>query len=282
MLLLLKAHDNSNYDPGGTQIRATIEEMRRSLGKPGRPPIEVISHVLSREEMPRLYAAADCFVLPTRGEGWNLCALEAMATGLPVICTRWSAHLDFLNDQNSYLVDIEGTEPIPPGGRGSNPAYRGSCWARPSLQHLRHLLRHLYHNQQEGREKGASMVAKGRQISFIFYQQNKVPAGFDHPHPFPDGAFGIPHLQEAVDGGHVVEAFVGERKPPPASDDVRAGAGVAVQADGAGVDLVEAATHVQPPVSPAILDDRDHLAVQVVLAVIPRVGLQRASPPRPR
>ena len=47
------------------------------------------------EDMPRaalrnLYAAADAFVLPTRGEGWGLPIAEAMAMALPVIATNWS------------------------------------------------------------------------------------------------------------------------------------------------------------------------------------------------
>ena len=40
---------------------------------------------MSREELRWLYASADAFVLPTRGEGWCLPAMEAMAMSLPVI-----------------------------------------------------------------------------------------------------------------------------------------------------------------------------------------------------
>jgi glycosyltransferase involved in cell wall biosynthesis len=40
--------------------------------------------------MPLLYGGADAFVLPTRGEGWGLPILEAMAAGVPAIATNWS------------------------------------------------------------------------------------------------------------------------------------------------------------------------------------------------
>lgn len=38
-----------------------------------------------REDMPRLLAAADAYVAPTRREGLSLAALEAMAAGLPLV-----------------------------------------------------------------------------------------------------------------------------------------------------------------------------------------------------
>ena len=38
-------------------------------------------------DMPHLYAAADCFVLPSHYEGFGLPVLEALQSGTPVICT---------------------------------------------------------------------------------------------------------------------------------------------------------------------------------------------------
>ena len=63
--------------------------------------------------MPALYRAADCFVLPTRGEGFGRPLLEAMAAGVPVIATRWGGHTDFLDDQHAYLVEVEALVEVP-------------------------------------------------------------------------------------------------------------------------------------------------------------------------
>ena len=52
------------------------------------PKIVMIEEFVGEDEMPALYAAADAFVLPSRGEGWGLPYMEAMAAGLPVIGTR--------------------------------------------------------------------------------------------------------------------------------------------------------------------------------------------------
>ena len=45
---------------------------------------------MPRAVLRNLYAAADAFVLPTRGEGWGLPIAEAMAMAMPVIATNWS------------------------------------------------------------------------------------------------------------------------------------------------------------------------------------------------
>ncbi len=41
--------------------------------------------VLWQADMPALYKTMDCFVLPSRGEGWGRPQVEAMAMGLPII-----------------------------------------------------------------------------------------------------------------------------------------------------------------------------------------------------
>ena len=77
------------------------------------------------EDMPRaalrnLYAAADAFVLPTRGEGWGLPIAEAMAMALPVIATNWSGPTALLSTHNSYPLSRELT-PLPGGQAGARP-----------------------------------------------------------------------------------------------------------------------------------------------------------------
>ena len=47
--------------------------------------IEYINAEYTREELMGLLSLADCFVFPSRGEGWGHTPLEAMATGLPAI-----------------------------------------------------------------------------------------------------------------------------------------------------------------------------------------------------
>ena len=52
----------------------------------------------------------DCGVFPARAEGWNLELLEMMACGKHVITTNYSAHTEFCNKDNCFLVDINELE----------------------------------------------------------------------------------------------------------------------------------------------------------------------------
>ncbi len=142
-----------NVDP-----RVSIREEIRALGL--RPGGGRISYVLNREfpraELPSLYRSADCFVSPSRGEGWNLPLLEAMACGLPAIATDWGAHKDYLNDGNGYPLRIRGLVPAVT----SCPYYVGARWADPDPEHLRALLREVYEHRDEAARRGARAAAE--------------------------------------------------------------------------------------------------------------------------
>ncbi len=63
--------------------RAALETTAQALGLGDRARF-----LGRREDMPRLLAAADIYVAPTRREGLSLAALEAMAAGLPLIVSN--------------------------------------------------------------------------------------------------------------------------------------------------------------------------------------------------
>ncbi|MDH7578632.1 MAG: glycosyltransferase [Bacillota bacterium] len=154
--LILKCHSNgTDYDPDGKAIKEAIQKATSQYWRDASkaPAIILLSRTLPDVQMPALYRAADCFVLPTRGEGWNIPALEALVSGLPVITTDWSAHLDWLNEDNAFLIDVEALEPVPCFGTPNDFVYGGFRWARPSLVHLRHLMRWVYEHREAARLK---------------------------------------------------------------------------------------------------------------------------------
>src|SRR5258708_32547146 len=101
--------------------------------------------------MPSLYRGADCYVMPTRGEGWGRPFMEAMAMGLPVIGTHWSGQTAFMNAQNSLLLDYEIVD-VPEAAWRETPTYRGHRWAEPAVSHLKRLRRGAFADRAMGRE----------------------------------------------------------------------------------------------------------------------------------
>ncbi len=152
--LVLRTYPFSAKD---APIRKQIDDFAASLGHDPKkiPPIILIDDFVSENDLPSLYAAADAFVLPTRGEGWGIPFMEAMAMGLPTIATRWSAHLDYMNDANSYLINVRKMVPISADQTGVNPFYtRDQQWAEPCPEHTAELMRSVYDNRRRAQKKG--------------------------------------------------------------------------------------------------------------------------------
>ncbi|MDD6481305.1 MAG: glycosyltransferase [Lachnospiraceae bacterium] len=136
-----------NNDPS-----INVEEEVRKLNLPTDGPEIIFLHntKFADYEMATLYRSADCFVIPTRGEGWGMPILEAMACGLPTIATNWSAHKDFYNETNGYPIELNGLI----DAKAKCPYYTGFQWADPSEEHLMHQMRYVFEHQDEAAEKG--------------------------------------------------------------------------------------------------------------------------------
>jgi glycosyltransferase involved in cell wall biosynthesis len=114
------------------------------------PDIRVVDEYVSGGEMRGLVANCDCFVSLHRSEGFGFSLAEAMAYEKPVIATRYSGNLAFMDDENSYLVDF-GLMPVPPGS-SNYPA--GALWADPDLDDAAAAMRRVLEDPDEARERG--------------------------------------------------------------------------------------------------------------------------------
>lgn len=137
----------TNLDPG-VDVNREIANM--GLDAEGGRIHFSLNQVVPTYQLGVLYRSADCFVLTTRGEGWGMPIMEAMACGVPVIATGWSAHCDFMTPDNSYPLSVERLVPA----RARCPYYDGFRWAEPSYVDLRKLMRHVFENQAEARARG--------------------------------------------------------------------------------------------------------------------------------
>jgi GT2 family glycosyltransferase len=144
-----------NRDPD-----VNVEAEIARLDLPSSAPIVLmLNPEFADHQMGSLYRSADCFVLPTRGEGWGMPVLEAMACGLPTIATNWSGPADFLHEEIGYPLEVKSLVKA----EARCPFYAGFEWAEPDGDHLRGLMREVFEAPDRARAKGllaASEVAE--------------------------------------------------------------------------------------------------------------------------
>lgn len=102
----------------GTRIdrkltHGTFENLISQVRKGPYPKFHILHGNMTAEEISRLYRnkSIKCLINLTRGEGFGLPILEAATSGLPIIATGWSGHMDFMNmgrfiPVNYRLVDV--------------------------------------------------------------------------------------------------------------------------------------------------------------------------------
>ena len=124
------------------------------------PRIRLVSGFLDQPALLEFLRQADAFVLPSRGEGFGLCGLEAMATGLPLIATNWSGPAEYLDPEDGFPLDYRLVDA---GGIESNHVRYFGQWAEPDYEHLRFLMRWLYEHPEEAAAKGRVAALRVRQ-----------------------------------------------------------------------------------------------------------------------
>lgn len=119
------------------------------LRRPDR--LKIIPPVGAHATFAGIYTACDAFVAPTRAEGWGLPMTEAMACGLPTIVTGYSGPSAFIGE-HAYRIDHR-LVPVDVPFFETDDGDLG-LWAEPDWRHLRSLMRHIYENRTEAKERG--------------------------------------------------------------------------------------------------------------------------------
>lgn len=93
------------------------------------PQIQVFESGMDEEQLVNLYHKAHCMVYPTNGEGFGLIPFQAIATGMPTICTDLTACSDF----------AKLSLPLKASWQEGSGLHIGQ-WAEPDEVHLRELM----------------------------------------------------------------------------------------------------------------------------------------------
>lgn len=116
--LLLKACEALNRQSSSFTLlivgdgpeRETLEKFAQDAGLSDR--IKWIGWV-NYESLGIYFRHADVFIFPTLEDTWGMVALEAMAFGKPVLCSKWAGSADLVADgKNGYVFDPHQPEQL--------------------------------------------------------------------------------------------------------------------------------------------------------------------------
>jgi len=127
-----------------------LADLTREIG--GRGDISLIDRYVPAGWVTAMIAQCDCYISLHRAEGFGLTMAEAMIMGKPTVATAYSGNLEFMTEENSYLVPA-GEVQVGPG----IPIYPAEGrWGDPSLEDAARIMREITADPEEARRRGAA------------------------------------------------------------------------------------------------------------------------------
>jgi glycosyltransferase involved in cell wall biosynthesis len=118
------------------------------------PRIMINCQKNGEDSMPLFYQEADCFILPSRGEAFNVPSLEAMSCGIPSIVSDFGGHLDFVTNEVGWLIPVNNLKKLSERLCRINTAYKDLWFAEPEIKDIRKIMRYVYEHKDEVKSKG--------------------------------------------------------------------------------------------------------------------------------
>jgi glycosyltransferase involved in cell wall biosynthesis len=141
--LILKAKDKKITQQFEISLADNLQKFKKKY--PKHAEIKIFSDFV--EDMSDLYRSVDSVYTMTHCEGFYMPGLEALAAGKLNIAPRYGGQLDFLNDDNSLL--IEGKEErADPKSMYWEPK-PNAIWFKPSIENAAEKLKLSYSNYEE-------------------------------------------------------------------------------------------------------------------------------------
>jgi glycosyltransferase involved in cell wall biosynthesis len=115
-------------------VKKLLEEVRRGPF----PKVYLVHGDVPDADIAAIYAhpKVKALVSLTRGEGFGLPILEAAASGLPIIATGWSGHMDYLKHGKFINVDYV-LQDVHPSRVDNNIFMKGARWAEASSEDVK-------------------------------------------------------------------------------------------------------------------------------------------------
>lgn len=146
-------------------LKTVQEHPSLPIAKSVFPNISVVRGEYAEADLLELLRSADCMVYPSRGEGFGITPLEAMATGLPAIVPNAHGISEYFNPD--FMIGVKAKEKMPALNnrfRGQNIGDMVVC----DVADLRKKMRHAFANQQKMRDLG---LAASEYVKNYTYRQ---------------------------------------------------------------------------------------------------------------
>ncbi|EPX84476.1 Glycosyltransferase [Rubellimicrobium thermophilum DSM 16684] len=154
--LLIKTQNRTNvFDPVQERIWNRVDAALAA-----DPRILLLNETLDYRALIELKAACDAYVSLHRSEGWGFGMIEAMALGVPVVCTGYSGNLEFCSEETAWLVNSREIMLAPDDYIFVR---RGQKWADPDLDHAARQLRTLHDDPALRAARAAAAQRRVRQ-----------------------------------------------------------------------------------------------------------------------
>jgi len=150
VVLILKSYRSNASQIEQDKIINDIKHLKNDMDLPKYPPIYFIGSLIPHRNVFELYKASDCFVLPSRSEGFGIPILEAMSCSLPIVTTNYGGGKELLYESASNVGYFE----TPVCGMPWIPYYDSTqLWAEPNIADLRFHMHKMYISNKESIEK---------------------------------------------------------------------------------------------------------------------------------
>tara|TARA_R110002074_G_scaffold352517_2_gene523932 strand:- start:855 stop:2024 length:1170 start_codon:yes stop_codon:yes gene_type:complete len=151
---------------------------KASKGNAEYPKIYLLHGDMTKEEIAALYKnkSIKCYVSLTRAEGYGLPLIEAAASGLPVITTNYSGHLEFLKGQKFLPVDYSMIE-IPNEKVDDRIFIKNTKWAEPLKDSYFTKLNEVYYNYEYHKSNAleiSAYISENYSKNAIIQKYNKL------------------------------------------------------------------------------------------------------------
>lgn len=153
-------------------VKDEVEKEISKLQSKDTPHILRVTKEIHEFQLADLYRSCNCFVLPTRGEGYGLPFLESGLCGLPSIGTKVSAVQDILKEDESILLDIDRLSKVPDNSTGCyfwDGQIMADLTSKDFIDRLSEGMRHMVKNYGHYAEKN---IIFRKRISESFSSSN--------------------------------------------------------------------------------------------------------------